>query len=291
MKRVLAILITLLPLLSIAQVRVAMATTPKNTIEYRYDSTKNVMNFVQYYVGQDLFVIPAASSYKSSFSLDGRFGKGIKVIDGSTWLDAKVAFDEVQGRTFHVTGVQEKKIRGHLSGYFLILEDTETGEEILFDNLTQAVNFFPFITLGFKEKYERDNKDKRFVFRSYTLYDFETGEEIDAHKTTWTFKEIIAMPDVLEAGYYLVNDAGASTAVTDMSKFIKEADIKSFTKKYGSSMVDEALDGNIRKGMPSVLVKIAKGQPDKINSASYGQQWVYKNQYIYIKDGKVTDWN
>lgn len=289
--RKLAILLALLPLITIAQVRVAMPTQPKSSIEYRYDSTKNVMRFVQYYVGQDLFVIPVSSSYKSSIDPGGRFGKGIKVTDGSTWLDSKVSYDEVQGKTFHVTGIEEKKIRGQLTGYFLILDDKETGEEIFFDNLTEFVSFFPFITLGFKEKYERDNKDKKFVFRSYSLYDFETGEEIDAHKTTWTFKEIIAMPDVLKAGYFLVNDAGASTAVTDMSNFIKEADIKSYTKKYGKAMVDEALDGNIRKGMPTDLVKIAKGQPDKINSASYGQQWVYKNMYIYIKDGKVSGWN
>lgn len=291
MKKFLSILFVLLPLITTAQVRVAMATTPKNTIEYRYDSTKNVMKLIQYYVGQDLFVIPASSSYKSTHSTDSRFGKGIKVTEGGTRLDGNLAFDEVQGRTFHVKGVEEKKTRGYLAGYFLVLEDSETGEEIFFDNLTPSIGFFPFITIGFKEKYERDNKDKRFVFRSYSLYDFETGEKINAHKTIWTFKEIIAMPDVLKAGYFLVNDAGVSTAVTDMSDFIKEADIKSYTKKYGSSMVDDALDGNIRKGMPSELVEIAKGQPDRINSASYGQQWVYKDMYIYMKDGKVTDWN
>ena len=289
--RKLAIFLALLPLITAAQVRVASAAKPNNAIEYRYDSTKNVMNFVQYYIGQDLFVIPASSSYKSSYNTDNYFGKGIKVLNNGNWLDGKLSFEEVQGRTFHVTGIEEKKLRGHLTGYFLILEDKETGEEIYFDNLTQFIGFFPFITLGFKEKYERVNKDKKFVFRSYTLHDFDTGEKIDAHKTTWTFKEIIAMPDKMEPGYYLVNDAGASTAVTDMSDFIKEADIKSYTKKYGKAMVDEALDGNIRKGMPTDLVKIAKGQPDKINSASYGQQWVYKNMYIYIKDGKVSGWN
>jgi hypothetical protein len=291
MKKVLAIMAVLVPLITTAQVRVAMQTKPKNMIEYRYDSTENVMRFVQYYVGQDLFVIPASASYKSSHDIDGRFGKGIKVSDGSTWLEDKMSFDDVEGRTFHVTGFEEKKTRGVLTGYFLILEDKETGEEIIFQNLTQFIHFFPFITLGFKEKYERDNKDKKFVFRSYSLYDFETGEKIDAHKTTWTFKEIIAMPDELKAGYFLVNDAGASTVVTDMSDFMKEADIKSYIKKFGKAMVDEALDGNIRKDMPSDLVKVAMGKPDKINSASYGQQWVYKNRYIYLKNGKVTDWN
>lgn len=289
--RKLAIFLALLPLITAAQVRVAMPTQPNNAIEYRYDSTKNVMKFVQYYIGQDLFVIPASSSYKSSYKIDNYFGKGIKATKEGTWLDGRIGFDEAQGRTFRVTGIEEQKLRGHLTGYFLILEDKETGEEIYFDNLTQFIGFFPFITLGFKEKYERLNKDKKFVFRSYTLYDFETGEKIDAHKTTWTFKEIIARPDVIEAGYYLVNDEGIATAVESMENFIPKSDIDTYTKKYGKAMVDAALDGEVKVGMPSDLVKIAKGNPEKINSASYGQQWVYKNVYIYIKNGKVTGWN
>ncbi len=289
--RKLAILLALLPLITVAQVRVASAAKPNNAIEYRYDSTKNVMNFVQYYIGQDLFVIPASSSYKSSYNTDNYFGKGIKVLDNGNWLDGKLSFDEVQGRTFHVTGIEEKKLRGHLTGYFLILEDKETGEEIYFNNHTQFIGFFPFITLGFKEKYERVNKDKKFVFRSYTLHDFDTGEKIDAHKTTWTFKEIIAMPDVMKAGYYLVNDGGIATAVESMDNFIPKSDIDSYAKKYGKEMVDAALDGDVKVGMASDLVRIAKGQPEHINSASYGQQWVYKNMYIYIKNGKVTGWN
>lgn len=289
--RKLAIFLALLPLITAAQVRVASAAKPNNAIEYRYDSTKNVMRFVQYYVGQDLFVIPVSSSYKSSINPEGRFGKGIKVTDGSTWLDGKVSFNEVQGKTFHVTGIEEKKIRGQLTGYFLILEDKETGEEVYFENHTQFIGFFPFITLGFKEKYERVNKDKKFVYRSYTLHDFDTGEKIDAHKTTWTFKEIIAMPDVMKAGYYLVNDGGIATAVESMDNFIPKSDIDSYAKKYGKAMVDAALDGDVKVGMASDLVRIAKGQPEHINSASYGQQWVYKNMYIYIKNGKVTGWN
>ena len=289
--RKLAILLALLPLITAAQVRVASAAKPNNAIEYRYDSTKNVMRFVQYYIGQDLFVIPASSSYKSSYNTDNYFGRGIKVLNNGNWLDGKLSFDEVQGKTFHVTGIEEKKIRGQLTGYFIILEDKETGEEVYFENHTQFIGFFPFITLGFKEKYERVNKDKKFVFRSYSLYDFETGEKIDAHKTTWTFKEIIAMPDVMKAGYYLVNDGGKATAVESMDNFIPKSDIDSYAKKYGKAMVDAALDGDVKVGMASDLVRIAKGQPEHINSASYGQQWVYKNMYIYIKNGKVTGWN
>lgn len=289
--RKLAIFLALLPLITAAQVRVASAAPQNEQIKFRYDSTKNAMRFAEYYIGQDLFVIPTDDA--KNVSTYYRFGRKVEMLRKSTILKDKPNTEEVKGHTFHVVGRQDFMLGGRnetLCG-ILVMVDKETGDTIYYSHDINGDKLFPFITLGFKDKFEKNNKDKRFVFRSYSLYDFETGEKIDAHKTTWTFKEIIAMPDKMEPGYYLVNDAGASTAVTDMSDFIKEADIKSYTKKYGKAMVDEALDGNIRKGMPTDLVKIAKGQPDKINSASYGQQWVYKNMYIYIKDGKVSGWN
>lgn len=291
MEKVSAIIIALLPIITMAQVRVAMPTQPTSMIEYRYDSTENVMKLAQFYVGQDLFVIPAASSYKLKHNLDGYFGRGIKVVNASTWLDENVSYDDVQGRTYHVTGFEENKIRGQNNGFFFVLEDKETGEKLFYKNLTQVIRFFPFVTIGFKEKYERNNMGKKFVFRSYTLNNFESGEKIDAHKTTWTFKEIIAMPDVMKAGFYLENDEGVAVAVENMDDFIPKSDIDSYAKKYGKAMVDEALDGKVKVGMHSDLVRIAKGKPERINSANYGQQWVYKNGYIYIENEKVTGWN
>ena len=288
--RKLAIFLALLPLITAAQVRVAMPSQSPNAPEYRYDSTENVMNFVQYYIGQDLFVIPASSSYLTSHSIKG-FGKGLKKTNTGTSFDGKVEHNELQGRTLHVTGIEQHLIRGEHFGDYLVLEDEATGEVFYFDNPSVKVGFFPFVVLGFKEKYERENKDRKFVFRSYSLNDFVTGEKMDAHKTTWTFQEIIAMPDVMKAGYYLVNDVGIATAVESMSDFIPKSDIDSYTKKYGKAMVDAALDGDVKVGMSSDLVKIAKGNPDHINSASYGQQGVYKNEHIYIKNGKVTGWN
>lgn len=291
MKKIVAFFVVLLPLIVTAQVRVAMPTQSKSELEYRYDSTKNVMPFVQYYVGQDLFVMPAASAYTAKHQVDNVFGRGLKTTEAGTSLDVKVPLSEVQGRTLHVTGIEPNMMRGSHIGDYLVMEDKETGENFYFRVPSVKISFFPFVTLGFKEKFERENKDTKFVYRSYSLNDFVTGEKMDAHKTVWTFKEIIAMPDVMKAGFYLVDDAGTATAVEEMSGFIKESDIKSYVKKYGQAMVDATLDGEIKKGMPADLVRIAKGQPEHINSASYGQQWVYKNQYIYIKDGKVTDWN
>ena len=289
--RKLAIFLALLPLITAAQVRVASAAPQNDQIKFRYDSTKNALRFAEYYIGQDLFVIPTDDAKK--VSLYYRFGRKVEILRKSTILKDKPNTEEVKGHTFHVVGKQDFMLGGMnetLCG-ILVMVDKETGDTIYYSHDIYGDKLFPFITLGFKEKYERDNKDKKFVFRSYSLYDFETGEKIDAHKTTWTFKEIIAMPDKMEPGYYLVNDGGIATAVENMDDFIPKSYIDSYAKKYGKAMVDAALDGDVKVGMASDLVRIAKGKPEHINSASYGQQWVYKNMYIYIKNGKVTGWN
>ena len=59
-------------------------------------------------------------------------------------------------------------------------------------------------------------------------------------------------------------------------------------------MCDMAIEGKIKVGMPEELVRIAKGNPRRINRASYGDQWVYGeygDDCVYIKHGKVTSWN
>jgi hypothetical protein len=55
----------------------------------------------------------------------------------------------------------------------------------------------------------------------------------------------------------------------------------------------------IRVGMTDVEAVCAWGYPDKVNRASYGDQWVYgivpgvnlPRQYVYVRGGVVTAWN
>lgn len=292
MKRVLAILITLLPLLAIAQVRVAQGA-PEKERTFQYDSTRNFMSNPKYYIGQDLFVIPSTEDMTGKIS-KSHFGRSVRMSSRSktNFLEDFIAPQEVQGRTFTVTGVDESLTNGYAYGYFLKLKDKETEDTLFFDYGLGRELSFPFIVLGYKEKFERLNKDKKFIYKSYSLRDFETGDDITGcHATTWTFKEIIAVPDKMAPCFYLVDGAGHTIAVEKMDNFILKSDVDAFTRKYGKAMVEAAINGDVKVGMPKELLVVAKGKPDHINSASYGQQWVYGHRYIYVKNGKVTDWN
>ena len=62
--------------------------------------------------------------------------------------------------------------------------------------------------------------------------------------------------------------------------------------KYGKTMIDKVRSGKIIIGMSKDLLIMSWGEPDKINRNSYGaDQWVYDNQYVYVKNGKVEGWN
>lgn len=53
----------------------------------------------------------------------------------------------------------------------------------------------------------------------------------------------------------------------------------------------------IRVGMTECAALASWGPPTRVNRASYGDQWVYcgynciRNQYVYVRGGRVTAWN
>lgn len=294
MNKVLAFFVMLLPIFAQAQVRVAAEAPRQDKPTFKYDSTKNAMRFPDYYIGQDLFVIPADD--EKIISTHYRFGKMVGESKRNTRLEGVPNTETVSGHTFHVICKQPyylDNIEEPFCGV-LLLEDKETGEMIYYKHDVFGPKLFPFIVLGYKEKFEQHNKDKKFVFKAYTLYNFDTGSPIEAHGTTWTFKEIIAIPNKMKPNFLLVDENGIQAAVEEMDGFIPKSDIDSYIRKYGKSMVETALDGSIKIGMPKELVVVAKGEPRNKNNGSHTDQWVYGkygNDCVYFKNGKVTGWN
>ena len=69
-----------------------------------------------------------------------------------------------------------------------------------------------------------------------------------------------------------------------------EEDYNQLYSKYGN-IVDVALHKKVKVGMPLELLLISWGEPDKINKSSYGDQYVYGRQYVYVEGKTVTAWN
>lgn len=289
MKKVLLVVFALYSTLSISQVRVDNSERESYEPTFTYDSTKNFDHFAECMRGQELFLAPLPKEKIK----EGYYG--FKKHDSST----RVKYEEVSCHNFDVIDVVDGKTISLTTK--LIIKDKKTSIVYDFSYPFYEVGW-PFITIGFKEKYEKKNKGKEFVFLSYhTFNEFNTGNPIELSKgDVIKFSEIIATPNVpAETFGYMYSTESNDTIVMDKfynSDIVEKKLVDSYTKKYGKRLTQLAIDGDIEIGMPDDLVIIANGRPDDINRASYGEQWVYKKgktgrSYIYFKKGKVTGWN
>ena len=280
MKKILAIL-ALLPLIASTQVRVA--SPAKHTDEakkFQYDSTYNCpLIYAEQCRGQELFLMPNKQL----------LGLGFQQINDKG-VPQRVEMGNHVGHVFDVVDVINGK---EYVGAKLVLRDKETQEEFLY-RFPESGAVWPFMTLGYKAKYENKHKGQQYVVGIIKpQHDFNTGEPIGTlNGTVWTFNEMLSSEDG-KIIYLFTDDMGRAIALDEfwLKQMHPKKDLDIYISMYGKEIVETAVQGTLVVGMPSDLVRIAKGNPDKINSSSYGEQWVYKHQYIYIKDGKVSGWN
>ena len=69
----------------------------------------------------------------------------------------------------------------------------------------------------------------------------------------------------------------------------KEAII--YKKKFGNTNWEKILNGKVVVGFTEEMVLLSWGEPEEINRASYGDQWVYDGQYLYFENGKLKSFN
>ena len=286
MKRVLAILITLLPIIAMSQVRVASAAkTEKKVVPY--DSISNNPKDPYGLVGQELFLLPKPEQLRQ-FEYD--------IYPSDQLTGKKPSYESVAMHTFEVVEVIKQESR-FSSKDVLKLRDLKT-DSIYYIKYEKRESLWPYLILGYKAKFEAENKGKKFHVLLSHLRNFDTGDKIEKSRgSVWTFQEIIALEDRGEIGYLFQNSKGETVALTklDMDHFIfPKSRMDQLIKKYGQAMCNTALAGEIKIGMPKELVKVAWGEPDKINNSSYDEQWVYGETHIscvYFKNGKVSGWN
>ena len=286
MKKALAIIMVLLPMLACAQVKV-VSTPKQKEPEFKYDSLTNVpRNYdVTGFKGQELYLPPRPDHLKKYGYQD--------IYRKADSFTGSIPVEEIAGHTFTVTDV----VKRDFGRYTLHLLDKET-DVTYYYHFSFLETSWCFITLGYKAKYEAANKGKKFVFLSYSCgRDINTGKRIDKSRgSIWTFQEVVADAENGKIGYTYTNDEGETMLASELyfSDFIPKSELDKYVRKYGKKMCDLALEGTIKIGMPADLVVIAKGKPRTKNQASYGEQWVYGeygDDCVYFKNGKVTGWN
>ena len=128
----------------------------------------------------------------------------------------------------------------------------------------------------------------------------KTGKPITKkHGEKWECTDLTVEEKYCSLSMVIKNSLNEKTTITydycfnEYSKgrvyFAKDASL--YRKKFGDVNWFKVLDGKVVVGFTQEMTLLAWGKPDKINKASYGSQWVYENQYLYFKNGKLISFN
>ena len=109
--------------------------------------------------------------------------------------------------------------------------------------------------------------------------------------STFVANDLIRFNNYNDDFYEEMNLGAGERAKDRFNWFMTEESYDQLYKKYGDYVVT-ALKRSVRVGMPLELLLISWGKPEEINRSSYGDdQYVYGDQYVYVKDGRITAWN
>lgn len=179
--------------------------------------------------------------------------------------------------------------------YYYVLND---GSEQLYYKLSITYQHkSPFVCLGYYDKIKNEVLNKEFYYKKRRInkvLDYNTGEvyqleAMDKYKCI----DISVNPDRNTINMIMKNEKGNSfeAGYNNHDIYLLNESIGDHYKEMYGEMYKDAMNNTISIGMPCELVLLAWGNPEKINQSSGFDQWVYENKFIYVKDGKVIDYN
>lgn len=276
-----------------------------------FDSTKNFLGAtnVQSYVGQILFVKPKSlPEYGYDYFKPINYNpKGYNISHygrDSEKSRFNTRYEDLVEKYFKVDSIKEKD---YFSYIFYLTNTKDTSDRCCFIYSSNYEHTFPFIVLShfnfLKERYV----GKNYIIQSNFLHssDIITGDSIiikDGSQLTWTIIDLTIINNKYKNFAFVVKSGNMTTYVdvdsfertfeTDDRRCIYEKkEWDNLVKKYGLAMMKLVFSRKIKVGMPEKLLIYSWGKPEKINSSSYGnKQYVYDNDYVYVKDGKVVSW-
>lgn len=300
-------ILILIPFICHSQIGFTEVTKPKPAIknEIKFDSTKNWLGSenVKSYKGQTLFVLPVSDGLEKYGYR--HFEKGAVPKDSY----GKVEYEELANKYFVVDSAILFIEKYSIYRKFLFyLTEKDGSEKYLYYYDPESEYGFPFLVVS-HFNYMKDNYvGKRYVISSNYLssHDLVTGDTLifpSESKMSWTVSDITIVNNDLR-NLCVVVKSGKMTSYVAASTFeyglqgskgirrvFEKTEWDRLVKTYGLSMMQSVMDVKIKIGMPKKLLIMSWGKPDHVNSASYGDQYVYEDQYVYLKNGKITSWN
>ena len=318
--------ITILTMIFLSQFSFAQITTTsvaekkvETNITQPYDSTKNFVGEDVYsLIGQTLYTPPKPENLQKygydGFLLDykkDKFAKGnvYKCCDSynSKYTEVKEKYFTVLDVFEHPNRDRNRSLYG--TKYFLKLRENISKDTIYFEYDSRFAHSFCFVVMGFYEKQKKESIGKEFIIRGKNwretvfnedkpLYDIETGKEVKLIPgSVWKVIDLTIEEEYFSLSYIIQNDSGNKLTLDIISahdsprKTVFEKEKVSHIIKNYPDLWNKIVEGKVVVGMTEEMVILSWGKPEKINRASYGDQWVYGDQYLYFENGKLKSFN
>ena len=279
-----------------------------------YDSTLNFLEKDVYnYIGQELYLKGKSENIREYGYKD--FVKNYKKRTSSKRNIYKCCdnynskYDELAGKYFSVVAVHKDpsvEESDYLSTfyYFLELKEKDSGDKVYYKYDGKYELKFPFIVVGYFLKQKQLYIDKEFVVRGKNwisrdkpMYDMHTGQPVSFDiGSRWKCIDLTIEEKYFTLSLILQNEKGENIpcsikrANTKYWIFYAE-DADRYKEEFGEKIWDTILKGNVLIGFTEEMVELSWGKPEKINRASYGDQWVYNGRYLYFENGKLKSFN
>ncbi|MBD3627575.1 hypothetical protein [Cyclobacterium sp.] len=291
--------------LGFCQITTTRVAEAKKTEPELYDSLSNFLGEdYKKYKGQSLFLLPKSEDLQK-YGYDGFiFDMNKRSTDESNIYACCDSYNSkyqvLQGRYFSVIDVFEDPSSSFSSDAFLKIKIDGTDEVLFYKYSTRYSSSFPFLVVGYFEKQKQFYVGKEFLTRSFDekYTDINNGDEIIMKKGEYvkcldlTIDERNYQPSLVfetEEGHKFLSSLMLMDLRSD--KVLTKQQAESYRKKFGDGNWNTILEGKIKVGFTEEMAIVSWGEPDKINRASYGDQWVYGNQYLYFKNGKLISFN
>lgn len=296
---------------------------PKKTIVY--DSTLNFLGTeATLYKGQDLYLNGKSENLRkfgySGFMIDyEESSSSLKntykpiIPEDKKYIEydiggGKSIYDSLAGKYFKVLDVYRHpkvKEQEYLYGtrYYLALEEKESGDKLFFEYDSKYEHSFPFLVVGYFEKLKQSYIGQSYVISTKyfeSSKDISTGNPIHNRPgQKWTCIDLTIEEQYFNLSLILKNDLGEKVLADHEYLFEMGGKnqvytwqkAESYKSKFGVTNWHIILDREVKIGFTEEMVKLAWGEPKKINKASYGDQWVYEDQYLYFENGKLKSFN
>ena len=311
------LLLILVSLMSIVSAQITTLKIKKDEPKIdsvKYDVTTNFMGSnAKAYIGQELFLNGLSKTLRDygygDFKTDQKktYTKENNIYKCcSLKSQFNSNYDELNGKYFKVLDVIDdpdtKNYPTIYSKYFFKLEEKESKDIVYYKYDGKYEHSFPFIVVShFEHLKENAIGIKVIVTKNYfdntdlsgNTFEIKTGD-------IWTVEDVTIEDQYYKMVYVVKNSRGNRKTLevnsfnnTNPNRSIHTVkDYNKYKLKFGATNWNTIFEmSTIKIGFTEEMCLMAWGNPKKINDASYGDQWVYDDDYLYFKNGKLTSFN